>query len=173
MAESDPSLWLSRSWTTRPRRRGESADAYRFATPDEFEAEIDRRGFLEWAEFQGNRYGTPWPSAPQSYDVILEIDVQGAAQVHDTDPGALLVFLVPPSTDELQRRLEKRGDPPEKIAARMAIAEAERVEAAALGAIEIVNGDLGETVTAVRELIVAARSSSLPCAAHPTGPRQE
>ena len=157
LVEREPGLWLSRSWTTRPRRPGEPDDAYHFATEEEFDAEIDRGGFLEWAEFQSHRYGTPWPSAPNGDDIVLEIDVQGAAQVRESDPGALIVFLLPPSTDELRRRLEGRGDPPEKVQARLDLAATERSWAARLGAIEVVNDDLDTAERQVADLVTEAR----------------
>ncbi len=157
LVADDPSLWLSRSWTTRARRDGEPADAYRFVTDEAFDAEIDRGGFLEWAEFQGHRYGTPWPDAPDGVDVVLEIDTQGAAQVHAKDPDALLLFLLPPSFSELRRRLVDRGDRADRVEARLAIAEAERAEAAGLGAVEVVNDDLATCVAAVRALIESHR----------------
>lgn len=159
LVDGDPSLWLSRSWTTRSRRDGEDANAYRFATDEQFEAEVRRGGFLEWAEFQGSRYGTPWPDAPDGVDVILEIDTQGAAQVRAADPDALLLFLIPPSFTELHRRLVDRGDRADRVEARLSIAEAERAEAADLGAIEVVNDDLDSCVAAIRALIEAARAS--------------
>lgn len=156
LVDGDERLWLSRSWTTRARRDGEDAKAYRFATDDEFAAEIDRGGFLEWAEFQGHRYGTPWPDVPSGVDVVLEIDTQGAAQVMRNDPDALLIFLLPPSFDELRRRLVERGDRADRVEARLAIAGEERISASRLGATEVVNDDLESCVAEIRGLIAAA-----------------
>ena len=86
LIQSDPSLWLSTSWTTREPRPGESADAYTFVTRAEFEDHIRHDGFLEWAEFLDNLYGTPYPDADAAVDVVLEIDVQGMAQVQAREP---------------------------------------------------------------------------------------
>lgn len=155
LVAADATLWLSRSWTTRARRDGEDANAYRFVTEETFAAEIERGGFMEWAEFQGFRYGTPWPSAPEGRHVILEIDTQGAAQVLAEDPDALVLFLLPPSFDELRRRLVGRGDRADRVEARLAIAEREREHARRLGAIEIVNDDIEACVAEIRELIAA------------------
>ena len=91
LVERDPTLWLSRSWTTRERRPGEAADAYHFATRDEFEERIRSGGFLEWAEFLDHLYGTPTPEPSAGTDVVLEIEVQGAAQVKEQIPDAVLV----------------------------------------------------------------------------------
>lgn len=157
LVAQDPALWLSRSWTTRARRDGEDAKAYRFATEAEFTEQVERDGFLEWAEFQGNRYGTPWPDPPDGVDVILEIDTQGAAQVRRRDPEALLLFLIPPSHDELRRRLVGRGDRADRVEARLESAAAEHAEALRLGAVEIVNDDLDACVERVRHHIDKAR----------------
>ncbi len=131
-----------------------------FADRAQFEAERDRGGFLEWAEFLGNLYGTPRPQAPEGRDVLLEIDVQGAAQVRGLDADALLVFLLAPSGDELARRLQSRGDPPERIAERLAAARDEEAVAKSLGAEVVVNDDLDATVDSLLQLIDARRARS-------------
>ena len=94
LVDSDDRLWLSRSWTTRARRDGEAPDAYRFVTPAEFQAHIDRDGFLEWVDFLDYRQGSPRPTPPAGSDVLFEIDVEGAARIHDLHPDAVLVFVV-------------------------------------------------------------------------------
>src|SRR5436190_9786479 len=119
LLERDPNLWLSRSWTTRSRRPGEPADAYVFATREAFEARIAEGGFLEWTDFLGSYYGTPTPTAPPGSDVVLEIEVQGAQQIRSRYPDALLIFVLPPSREEQQRRLQGRGDTPDTVAARL------------------------------------------------------
>ncbi|MDP9019852.1 MAG: guanylate kinase [Actinomycetota bacterium] len=158
LLELDPRLWLSRSWTTRPRRPGEPEDAYVFVDRERFRREVERDGFLEWAEFLGHLYGTPVPSPPAGCDTLLEIEVQGARQVHDRDPAALLIFVVPPSPEEQRRRLQRRGDPEDLIAKRLVKAAEEAAAAAELGAAVVVNDDLDRAVEEVASLIAAARA---------------
>jgi guanylate kinase len=155
----DPRLWLSRSWTTRDRRAGEPADAYTFVTRDEFEARAAAGGFLEWAPFLDYLQGTPTPEPPEGQDVVLEIDVQGARQVRERHPDALLVFVDAPSRDEQRRRLEGRGDAPGRVAERLAIAEAELAAARDLGMHHVVNDDLEAAVAEVQAYIAAGRAA--------------
>ncbi len=106
--------WLSVSATTRKPRPGESHGVqYFFLDEATFRAKADRGDFLEWAEVHGNLYGTPKESVLESLeagrDVILEIDVQGARQVREKMPDAVGIFVMPPSLEELERRLRGRG----------------------------------------------------------------
>jgi guanylate kinase len=159
LLDRDPNLWLSRSWTTRARRSGEPADAYVFVDRPTFEAHRDAGGFLEWAEFLGNLYGTPVPSAvPGSKDVVLEIEVQGARQIAAIDADALLIFVQPPSAAEQGRRLRGRGDPEDVVQRRLAKAAEEAGAAAELGAVEVVNDDLDRCVEEIARLIASARA---------------
>jgi guanylate kinase len=161
LVAEDSRLWLSRSWTTRTQRPGESDDAYTYVTREEFEARIATNGFLEYADFLGNFYGTPWPEAGDGRDVVLEIDVQGAAQVLERAPEALFILLEPPSAEVQAERLRGRGDPPEQAERRIAVAQGELAEGRRLGAICIVNDDLDRTVRHCQQLIAKARSASL------------
>ena len=109
-----PEVWLSVSATTRFPRPGETDGVhYRFVTREEFAELVDSGGLLEWAEFAGNLYGTPRQPVldhlAAGRPVLLEIDLQGARQVRAVMPAAKLVFLAPPSWDELVRRLTGRG----------------------------------------------------------------
>lgn len=157
-----PNLWLSRSWTTRPRREGEAADAYVFADRAAFDAHLARDGFLEWAEVFGHRYGTPWPDPPPGADVLLEIDVQGAAQVKARHPEAVVVFVVAPSRQVQEERLRGRGDHAEVIARRLAAAPQEEAAGRALADHVVVNDELGRAVTEVAAILESRRHETFP-----------
>lgn len=105
---------VSISATTRaPRGMEQDGVHYFFRTKEEFQRMIDNQELLEWAEFCGNRYGTPrtyvTEKLMQGQNVILEIEVQGALQVKKLYPDGILIFLVPPNLEELGRRLTNRG----------------------------------------------------------------
>ena len=157
LLDRHPEIWLSRSWTTRPRRPGESADAYVFTDRDAFDAHIAAGGFLEWVDFLDYRQGTPVPTPPPGHDVLFEIDVAGARAVRDLDPDALLVFIDTPSPDDQRARLQRRGDSPERIEARMRKGEEERVAALELGMHHVINRVVADAVKELEALIEQAR----------------
>ena len=150
-----PQIWLSVSATTRQPRPGEvDGREYHFVTAAEFDRLLAAGELLEWASFAGNRYGTP--AAPvreklaAGVPALLEIDIAGARQVRAALPGALLVFLAPPSWDELVRRLTGRGtEPAEVIERRLRVA---RTELAAGGEFDVTL--VNTSVDAVRRQLV-------------------
>lgn len=152
-----PDLWLSRSWTTRPRRQGEAEDAYVFVDRRAFDERLAAGGFLEWADVFDHRYGTPWPDPPAGSDVLLEIDVQGAAQVKARDPAAVIVFVVPPSREAQEARLRGRGDREDLIARRLAAAPQEEEAGRALADHVVVNDDLPRAVEDVAAILESHR----------------
>ena len=158
LVERDPDLWLSRSWTTRQRRDGERPDAYVFATATEFEDRIEAGGFLEWTEFLGNYYGTPVPDGDLGgRDVVLEIEVDGAQQIKHLYPEAILIFVLPPSREEQRRRLRGRGDPGDRVLARLRKAEIEEPIGRALADHIVVNDDLEQTIGEMQRIIAVER----------------
>jgi guanylate kinase len=156
----DPRLWLSRSWTTRGQRPGEPDDAYVYTTRERFEERIAAGGFLEHTEFLGNYYGTPTPEVSDGRDIVLEIEVDGARQVKELHPEAFLLFVLPPSRDEQERRLRGRGDPEQKVGERLRKAEEEEPVGRALADHVVVNDDLERTIAEMLELIDRHRLSA-------------
>ena len=126
-----PDIWLSVSVTTRSPRPGEvDGREYYFVSDAVFDRMVEDSELLEWAAFAGHRYGTPREPVARciaaGVPALLEIDIEGARQVRQAVPDALLVFLAPPSWDELVRRLSGRGtEPPEVIARRLEVAASE------------------------------------------------
>jgi guanylate kinase len=158
LVKRDPKLWLSRSWTTRGRRPSESEDAYVFTSSEEFERRISEGGFLEWTEFLGNYYGTPIPDARDDVDIVLEIEVDGAQQVKRIEPDAMLIFVLPPSREEQERRLRRRGDQDHKVLARLKKAEEEEPVGRRLADHVVVNDDLETTIDEMLAIIDQARA---------------
>jgi guanylate kinase len=163
LVSRDPRLVLSRSWTTRAQRPGEPDGAYVFTTPAEFEARVEAGGFLEWTEFIGNYYGTPVPDGrflalDADADLVLEIEVDGAQQVKRRHPDAILIFVLPPSRDEQERRLRGRGDESDKVLARLRKAELEEPVGRALADHVVVNDDLEQTIEDLATIIESERS---------------
>lgn len=156
-------LKISVSATTRPPRPGEvNGRDYFFVSREEFERLIGEGGFLEWAPIYGWLYGTP--AAPvrealaRGENVILEIDVQGGLQIKERFPGAVLIFLIPPSRGELRARLSGRGtDSRQEIEKRMIWVDAEMGMMSGYDYI-LVNDRLEEAVSRVRCILEAERS---------------
>ncbi len=163
LREKEPSLTLSVSVTTRPRRPSEVEGVhYRFIDVETFAAMRERNELLEWAEVHGNFYGSPRREVDRALasgkDILFDIDYQGAQQVRSNAPADVVsVFILPPSIPEMKRRLERRAeDPPEMIARRLRTA---------LGELErwreydyvLVNDDLERCFDRLRAILVAER----------------
>ena len=164
--ERTPQLWLSRSYTTRKRRPGEDEDAYVFVDRAEFDAMVARGGFLEYAEFLGERYGTPWPDPPAGSDVLLEIDLQGAEQVLDRYPDSVLVLLLPPSPEVQAERLRLRGEDDQTVAARLEVGRQEEDRGRRIAHGIVVNDDVDQAVAQVAGILDRYRT---PTAHRPGG----
>jgi len=162
LVQRDDRLWLSRSWTTRQRRDGERHDAYHFVSAEEFEDRIAAAGFLEWTSFLGNYYGTPLPEPSPGRDIVLEIEVDGARQVKTVHPDAVLVFVLPPSRLEQQRRLRGRGDSEDKVEARLRKAEEEEPLGIAMADHVVVNDDLELTLQELARIVHHERNKRIP-----------
>jgi guanylate kinase len=161
MAE-ERDLKKSVSVTTRSARPHEVEGVdYFFRSTDQFMTMVKENQFMEWAEFAGNYYGTPsqWvlQELAAGFDVILEIEVQGAKQIHERHPQAILIFLSPPSFEALKERLEKRAtEPPDKLAIRLAKAKQEMKEKS-LFQYEVVNDNIEEAVNKLRDIVYSER----------------
>lgn len=153
-----PDAWVSVSVTTRAPRPGEvEGEHYFFISDAAFDELVACGGLLEWAEVHGNRYGTPRATVAeklaQGVQVILEIDPQGALQVRDLEPESVLVFIMPPSAEELVNRLNKRGsETKEQVAIRLKTAER---ELALVGSYDhvIINDDISRAADELTRLV--------------------
>jgi guanylate kinase len=157
-----PGLKVSVSCTTRAPRPGETDGVdYHFVTRARFDAMVAAAEFLEWAEVHAHAYGTPkipiaqWRGDGQ--DVVLDIDIQGAAQVKTALPDATLIFLAPPSLTELEQRLRGRGtESPASLARRLEKAEAEMAAQDAYDHV-VVNHDIAQATQCIVTIIDNAR----------------
>ena len=159
---SYPEVWVSVSATTRFPRPGEEEGVhYHFLDRAEFLRRVEAEEFLEWAEFAGNLYGTPRAPVQERLaagrSVLLEIDLQGARQVRAAVPEALLVFLRPPSWDELVHRLTSRGTEDATVVDRRLQAAREEMAAEGEFDVSLVNDDVEDVC---RELVALVGSPS-------------
>ena len=162
-----PDVWVSVSATTRRPRPGETHGVhYHFVSDAEFDRMIETDGLLEWAEYAGNRYGTPADPVRERLatgaPALLEIELQGARQVRARAPEAQLVFLAPPSWAELQSRLAGRGSEPEAVQeARLRIAQAELDAAGEFDRV-VVNDDVARAADELVGLLTAPSPGLVP-----------
>ncbi len=163
LLEQDKNLWMSVSVTTRPQRPGEVPGTdYRFVTPDEFQAMVREGALLEHARVFGHDYGTPRAAVEESLargrDVLFDIDWHGAQQVTQAArEDVVKVFILPPSTEELERRLKSRAqDSAEVVAGRMARAADEMTHWPEYDYV-IVNDDADRATAQLAAILTAAR----------------
>ena len=148
------------SYTTRP-RRGDEVDGrdYFFISDDEFDQMVEQGEFIEWAQVFTRRYGTGWRAVQrqldEGLDVLLDIDVQGGLQIREKLPNAVLIFLLPPSMEELRRRLVNRAeDTADAIELRLAKARIEIAQSQAYDYL-VVNDDFDQAELDLRAIIRA------------------
>lgn len=157
---------LSISMTTRQPREGERDGVeYFFRTKEQFEENISRDGFIEYACYCGNYYGTPKKYVEEQLeagkDVILEIEIQGALKVKEQFPESLLMFVTPPTAAELQRRLVGRGTETEEVISKRLARASEESEGIEAYDYIVVNDDLDVCVKELHELVDAARRAPI------------
>ena len=151
-------IWLSISATTRNPRIGEKdGENYYFISDERFKDMIDKKEFLEWAQFAGNYYGTPLSTVNEKIEkgfiVLLEIEVEGAKQIKEKFPESLSIFLLPPSKEELEKRIRNRGtEKEEAIDRRLSRANYEIASSDQFDFV-LTNHDVDETVKEVFKII--------------------
>ena len=160
LMKSSANLAYSVSATTRAPRAGETDGVnYYFLTREKFEQMIEAGEFLEWAEVYGNYYGTPLKKIEERLaegrDILLEIDTQGALKVMEKFPAGVYIFLLPPSLDELKRRIEKRGtETEESLKTRLGAARAE-IKIGRRYKYAVVNDTVETAVSKIQAIIAA------------------
>ena len=161
--KKNSNVWLSISMTSRePRSNDIPGKTYYFVTKSEFEERIKKGIFLEYALYNGNYYGTPRDKISDMLnsgkDVILEIEIQGALKVKEMVPDAIFIFILPPSMDELRKRLVKRGtDSIEKIMNRFQTAYQEINEITKYNYV-VINDEVENAVLKVQAIMLSERS---------------
>jgi len=162
LVEREEDFAFSVSATTRSRRGGEVHGVdYWFLSQEEFRQMVGRGEFVEWAEVHGDLYGTPFSSLLAASEggrhVLLDIDVQGARQIREAVPEALLLFILPPSVDVLLSRLSGRGTEGKAAIRRRLTTALDELDAAEAFDYFVVNDDLDRAIQEVRDLIRSSR----------------
>ena len=158
LLDRNKDIWLSISATTRNPRIGEKdGENYYFISDEKFKDMIDKKEFLEWAQFAGNYYGTPLSTVNEKIEkgfiVLLEIEVEGAKQIKEKFPESLSIFLLPPSKAELEKRIRNRGtEKEEAIDRRLSRANYEIASSDEFDFV-LTNHDVDETVKEVFKII--------------------
>ena len=158
LLERNQEFWFSISATTRSPRKGEiDGEHYYFLKRNKFEDLIKNKGFLEWAEFAGNLYGTPISEIKGKLDngisVVMEIELQGARQVRKSCPEAFQIFISPPSIDELEKRIRGRGTESEEDIRKRLKKAVEELNAANEFDAVVINDDFDQALLELEKLI--------------------
>lgn len=158
LLDADKSIRLSVSNTTRKPRKGEIDGVhYNFVTEEEFEDLINKDGYLEYARYCENYYGTPKKQVDdlldQGYNVFLEIEVQGGLQIMEKYPDILSIFILPPSMESLERRLRRRGTEDEETIQKRLEAAKEEMQYKNKYKYNVVNGDLDVAVNEILDIL--------------------
>lgn len=159
--KTHPQTVLSVSMTTRAPREGETDGVeYYFVSKEQFEQMISQNGFLEYAQYSGNYYGTPRKMVEEQLaagkDVVLEIEVQGAQKIRKSFPDAVFIFILPPDYETLERRLIGRGTEDLQTVSRRLAAAKEELSYAQKYDYQIVNDDLQEAQKCLEQAILDA-----------------
>lgn len=157
-----PDLHFSVSHTTRPPRQHERDGIdYYFVSPEEFKRMIESGQFIEWAEIYGNLYGTSRTSVEalkaKGVDIIFDIDHRGAKQIKTTYRDSITIFILPPSSQELEERLKQRGTDDASVITRRLTKAKEEMEQSSWYHYQIVNDDLTRAVEQLKEIITTER----------------
>ncbi len=160
--ECDPGVHFSVSHTTRAPRSGEiEGQDYCFVDEERFRQLIEQDAFLEWADYQGNLYGTSREAVAgptrEGFDLILEVEVQGARQLRERGRGAVFVFLIPPSMDILEQRLRSRGSDDEDVVRKRLERAREELREIHGYRYVVVNADMEQAVRDFLHIIAACR----------------
>ena len=158
MEDKSLNLFYSVSMTTRKMRPGEvNGREYYFVTKEELKENVERDNLLEWAEYVGNCYGTPRDKVEdmrnEGKNVLLEIDVKGAANVFKKVPDVLSFFIAPPSVEELTNRLKGRGTEPDEVIATRVAAAVKELEYQNIYKYIVINDKLEDAVNEIRAII--------------------
>ena len=165
LLKRDPSIRLSVSNTTRDPREGEIDGVhYNFVTKEQFEELIKDNGYLEYAEYCGNYYGTPKKQVEdlldEGYNVFLEIEVQGGLQILDKYPDILSIFILPPSMEILEKRLRNRGTEKEEVIIKRLNEAKNEISFKDRYRFNVVNGELDKAVDEVLDILHTEISKS-------------
>lgn len=158
LLDADKSIRLSVSNTTRKPRKGEIDGVhYNFVTEEEFVDLINKDGYLEYAKYCENYYGTPKKQVEdmldEGYNVFLEIEVQGGLQIMEKYPDVLSIFILPPSMESLERRLRRRGTEDEETIQKRLEAAKEEMQYKDRYKYNVINGDLDVAVNEILDIL--------------------